>query len=383
MSSRGTKKKHQKESKILLKPCKDLFIDRFGEQLALKNRVMSWWIWYHGDRAGCGYYRCIFPAEAIHYWQNHPKCKIDIMHPHRILYDSNIFKYTDLVQVQRWSSPHHINGINFMLGVKESKPMAIVYDLDDDIYSLPDYNYFKGGGEEQRIPIMEQIIRNVDLLVVSTTNLVDVYKHLTDQIVVIPNYLPKWMWGVPRYSGPHLDNKEMNILWSGSGTHFSEDNSGDFGKLMDVITKNKDRYRWIFFGAIPKSLKSLSNVFFIPWRSMLELPDIYKSLNVDIAIAPLQDNVFNRSKSHLKVLEYLAAGFPGLYSDVEPYKRCSKRFQSIQELDKLLDFYYNKKDERMNLYLEDLSTFGSELWIEENISTRINIYTKLMERMGL
>ena len=42
-------------------------------------------------------------------------------------------------------------------------------------------------------------------------------------------------------------------------------------------------------------------------------------MDVDIFIAPLIDNLFNRCKSHIKFLEYTSLGVPGVYSRLEPY----------------------------------------------------------------
>ena len=40
---------------------------------------------------------------------------------------------------------------------------------------------------------------------------------------------------------------------------------------------------------------------------------------MDIFIAPLVDNEFNRAKSHLKYLEYGAMQVPGIFANLEPY----------------------------------------------------------------
>jgi O-antigen biosynthesis protein len=45
-----------------------------------------------------------------------------------------------------------------------------------------------------------------------------------------------------------------------------------------------------------------------------------KNLNADIAIAPLEINEFNKSKSNLKRLEYVVCGLPAVFTDIEPYK---------------------------------------------------------------
>jgi len=45
----------------------------------------------------------------------------------------------------------------------------------------------------------------------------------------------------------------------------------------------------------------------------------YQQLEAEIAIAPLQDNLFNRSKSAIKYLEYTALGISGVFSALPPY----------------------------------------------------------------
>jgi glycosyltransferase involved in cell wall biosynthesis len=44
------------------------------------------------------------------------------------------------------------------------------------------------------------------------------------------------------------------------------------------------------------------------------------SLDLDIAVAPLEDNLFNRCKSNLRLLEYGAMSWPVVCSDVYVYK---------------------------------------------------------------
>jgi len=43
-------------------------------------------------------------------------------------------------------------------------------------------------------------------------------------------------------------------------------------------------------------------------------------LDLDLALAPLEDNRFNVCKSNLRLLEYGACGFPVVCSDIDPYR---------------------------------------------------------------
>ena len=53
-----------------------------------------------------------------------------------------------------------------------------------------------------------------------------------------------------------------------------------------------------------------------------QYPAALASLNLDLAIAPLADNDFNRCKSHLKILEYGVLGLPVIASSPGPYDQC-------------------------------------------------------------
>src|SRR5690606_16872331 len=44
------------------------------------------------------------------------------------------------------------------------------------------------------------------------------------------------------------------------------------------------------------------------------------ALNLDLALAPVEQNLFNECKSNLRILEYGACGFPVIASDVACYR---------------------------------------------------------------
>jgi glycosyltransferase involved in cell wall biosynthesis len=79
--------------------------------------------------------------------------------------------------------------------------------------------------------------------------------------------------------------------------------------------------------------------------SISDYPEKMASLDLDIAIAPLEDNLFNRCKSNLRLLEYGAMSWPVVCSDVYPYQtnnppvfRCSPNTGDwIKALTRLID----------------------------------------------
>jgi len=63
------------------------------------------------------------------------------------------------------------------------------------------------------------------------------------------------------------------------------------------------------------------NFFHVPFYPPVMFPTLLASLNIDIGIAPLQDNEFNHSKSCVKFYEYAATGAATLTSKVLPYTK--------------------------------------------------------------
>ena len=55
-------------------------------------------------------------------------------------------------------------------------------------------------------------------------------------------------------------------------------------------------------------------------EAIAQYPAALARLNLDLAIAPLEQNLFNECKSNLRLLEYGACGYPVVCSDVGPYR---------------------------------------------------------------
>jgi hypothetical protein len=59
----------------------------------------------------------------------------------------------------------------------------------------------------------------------------------------------------------------------------------------------------------------------IPFHIPFVYPQVLRNLDLDIGLAPLLDNEFNRSKSCIKFYEYASLGTVTLASDVLPYNK--------------------------------------------------------------
>ncbi|GHU06724.1 hypothetical protein FACS1894158_14050 [Betaproteobacteria bacterium] len=56
------------------------------------------------------------------------------------------------------------------------------------------------------------------------------------------------------------------------------------------------------------------------WRDFTAYPAKLASLDLDLAIAPLEPHPFNEAKSNLRLLEYGILGWPVICTDIFPYQ---------------------------------------------------------------
>ena len=89
--------------------------------------------------------------------------------------------------------------------------------------------------------------------------------------------------------------------------------------LAEVVKALAAEVDWVFMGMCPEEL--LPHVAeYHPGVHFDEYPRRLAGLDLDLALAPLEDNRFNVCKSNLRLLEYGACGFPVVCSDIDPYR---------------------------------------------------------------
>lgn len=221
----------------------------------------------------------------------------------------------EVVVVQRQVSPGNLKAMHMM---KEAG-LKLVYDLDDDMWNLPASNpaqrAFKQVEEGFALCAKE-----ADVITVSTKGLRGAVRtsmpNLKQEVLVTPNAMD-FCWFSP--SALSKDDGEVRVGWAGSNTH-----AGDLYEAWNVLSGLWEKHknlRFDFVGmAAPDKLKGRERVQARPWVPVGEFPNRFASWSWDIAMAPLAQNRFNRSKSCIKMLEAAAVGIPCLASDVQPYQ---------------------------------------------------------------
>jgi hypothetical protein len=342
---------------------------------------------YVGDVQGCGTIRVMYPYMLLNHIRNIPKVTIHTTFLSNYVRDADFYKDFTFVQFQRSATEYHLNIYNhFKKEIQSKYKIPLVYEIDDLLIGIPEWNYahqYYAKNEKY----VKTLISLSDGVITSTEKLKEIYSEYNNRIRVIPNHLPKFVWGnIHKATDYYDERKKVKILWAGSQNHFAlpgmeKDNisGGDFGKgLMDFIRKTTDKYDWHLMGAMPIELEHIKNkITFTKWRNIFEYPKTMKAIEPDICIAPLEDSVFNACKSNIKSLEFAACGAPGIFSNVEPYKRHSMTADTDEEMCSMIEQLANDIDLRVKIYKKDYEKVRGQLFWEENNNVRKYLDTYL------
>ena len=197
----------------------------------------------------------------------------------------------------------------------------IVFDLDDLLFFLPESHpdrksqYFV----PSLLPMYEAL-KEADLVTVSTPKLKEVLSRYNQNVVVLPNYFDETLWQLrPPVLKPR--GEILTIGFMGGNSHIP-DIEYVLPVLQDLIKRYHGQIRLSFWGLQPPAaLLSLPQVVWTPHYSDVykEFSTFFQTQSADIFIAPLVDNLFNRSKSPLKFFEYTALGTACVLSRLETY----------------------------------------------------------------
>ena len=224
---------------------------------------------------------------------------------------------TDVLLCLHWLDDHALQQLQL---ARQRLPLRIVLLIDDLLTDLPDYNPYA-----KRIPRdvgarLQQAAALADRIIVSSAGLAQAFAGLHRDIRVINNALPEKPWlklGQQALARRAIDSdrgaRKLRVGWAGGAQH-----DGDLAILEPVMRATAASIDWILLGHCPPSLHSLLAEH-RPAVAFNDYPQALADLQLDVAVAPLQDNPFNRCKSMLKILEYAALELPVIASRVGSY----------------------------------------------------------------
>lgn len=315
------------------------------------------------DTAGTGFYRFLQPIYTL--WsgpENLPVIEIKKLPSG----NANDYQNVDSVMVQRLIDGNWLGYMKFLKKISEVNGMRIIYNIDDAMGSddIPKWNRGRRAylAKETQDNIKEML--NIADEVLVTTEYIKTYYNRKydvplDNIVCIPNLLPRW-WAdgrldIEKKTASFKKRKSSGKIRVGvvsSLSHFNVDNLREkdgkvvFGDVQqdgmvqyrdedgnvvdnleavrlplvkdemdavtDVVKSTLGSIEWVFVGSVPAGLRELANekkIAVVPPCPILNYPQMVQSLDLDAWVVPCDPSLeFNRCKSNIKWLEACALG---------------------------------------------------------------------------
>ena len=358
------------------------------------------------DMGGCGHYRVIWPAQAVHY--NELDVEVDLRTPDDgtasfpvrvdraasavagrvvLLEELDADIDADVVVLQRPLTAQLVTVVKAL----KAAGVAVVVEVDDDFEHIdprntawPTVQPFNEHVTGRNYRHLRECCELADLVTVSTPALAELYgRH--GRVEVIPNYVPT---GYLHIEPPTREPGDVGLRlgWSGNvDTHPADLNvtRGAVGRLcrelaapFHVIGDNDERIaRQLGLDAGTKLAHTGG------WLPLAKYP-VGMSL-LDVGIVPLDLTTFNEAKSWLKGLEWAAVGVPFAASPTGDYRRLAAAGAGVL-VERPRDWYRVLR--RLLLdddYRDELGQAGkraaARLTIEEHVDTYVAAWRSALD----
>ena len=260
---------------------------------------------HYADTFGCGHYRVIQPFHA-----QRAAGLIQGIITDNLLPVVDLERYSpDVIVLQRQIGDERLEAMRRM---KLLSHAFTVYELDDYLPNLPLKSIHREQMPKDIVKSLRRGLGYVDRFVVSTEVLADAFADFHSNIMVVENRLdPHWWHDLPL--SRRRRGSRPRVGWAGGSGH-----TGDLELIVDVVKSLAQEVEWVFMGMCPASIRPYVKEIHAGVPINL-YPHQLAALDLDLALAPLEQNLFNQGKSNLRLLEYGICGFPVVCSDIQAY----------------------------------------------------------------
>lgn len=268
---------------------------------------------FPADMAGCGHARMIRPAVAL---EQAGMANV-VMTPNLADIDQMRALAPDVLVFQRPNSPELAETIGKLRAALPDT--FFVYELDDAFGLVPDESAHSTFIHSQTDAHMATIMHLCDVVTTTTETLAARIREFAGEelsVRVIPNMIFQEEFDkltTVRKQARATKGKKLRIGWAGGIGHIP-----DLKLIAPAINQIGNAVDWVFMALRPDGVDP-ALIEYHDAVSTKDYPGKMASLGLDILIAPLVDNGFNRCKSNLKLLDAAALGIPAVASAVTPY----------------------------------------------------------------
>jgi glycosyltransferase involved in cell wall biosynthesis len=370
-------------------------------------------IFFSINHSGCAWWRSRQPAEMI---KKLGLAEVEIFSQYDTDRDDvgRILAWCDVIVAQ---SPAGVESVALSMQYQEMGKVVIL-DYDDLVYSCSPFNpayrtlgirdvnvkdvngiehvLWKDGEKGFSIKCnygryrsQQDLFKIADGVTVTNEYLRDRFIQespvLKDKTICIPNSIDFNLFK----PFPKKVNDRIRIGWVTSSSHLNEIwlVKNIFKKLF---AKYGDKIVFVQQGDISE-LKAVFNEKELECHSFIDVsvyPLKLAALNLDIGVAPLVDDEFNRCKSSLKWSEYASMKIPAVCSDLPPYQ-CIEDGKDgflakdedafVEKLSRLIDDEVLRREMGENAYNRNLRDFN----LEKNVVQLVKFYEDCYSRAGV
>ena len=253
------------------------------------------------------------PARVLaHTWKPAVDCQSRLIQPFESLRAQGLI---DGAIVQHWLSPVELERI---------APEVIVLQCQEGEQHLQSLRRmkllsraFKVGELSTLVelpgsrPLLRNALACVDRVVVPSPLLAELIEGLNADIHVVQTRLDPHRWAQLKSARQVGGKPRVGLTARGRQL-------ADIELIGEVIKSLADEVDWVLMGSCPSPLRPFIRE--VHGGTGADFGQKLASLNLDLALVPLQDTLTNRCASHERLLEFGACGVPVIASDLEPHR---------------------------------------------------------------
>lgn len=159
----------------------------------------------------------------------------------------------------------------------------------------------------------DEILRNTDLVIVRNSAALKLFSP-TNVVHQADKLGTDWQHLLRAHPVPPENHDKPRV-----GIVLSDLLPEDWRHIEALIKEMSEDVCWIIYGACPDTWKTAIHEYHrkVPQN---RLPEMFKSLRLNLALAPLSDSLLNQAEGHRVIAQLGACGYPVLASDHDAYK---------------------------------------------------------------
>jgi GT2 family glycosyltransferase len=261
---------------------------------------------FASDLQGCGFHRCAIPLVSL-VQNGMAEGRLDLAQ-----WPADMIQAAapDVIVFQRYVEDGQIEAIK---NARKAMPDALfVFELDDYLGEIPKASFHAGFMPPNLSERIKTAMALCDRVTVSTEPLAEWFRDDlgAKDVRVIGNAVP--MAAIRPREGRAKDGGRLRVGFAGGISH-----AGDLEIIRPAMQAIGEEVEWVFFGTQPKNPPV--RVEFHPGVPPSEYQAHMMKLDLDLVLAPLEDNRFNRCKSNLRLIEAGMIGASVIAQRLEPY----------------------------------------------------------------